>query len=77
MTISSNDFIAQSVAALQEAERLRTRKALGKHMPALRTRAVEEFGDFEGLREHVANVRQHAFKLVYNAIPTLRESDLL
>jgi len=60
VTVSSNDFIAQSVAALQEPERLRTRNALGKHMPAMRTMAVDEFGDFQSLREHVASIRQHA-----------------
>jgi len=60
VTVSSNDFIAQSIAALQEPERLRTRNALGKHLPAVRTRAVDEFGDFQGLRDHVASVRQHA-----------------
>ena len=73
MTVSSNDFIARSIAALQQPDALRTRNALGAHMPRMRSAAVDEFGDFEALREHVAEIRQHALDHLDHYLPRFEQ----
>ena len=60
MHIESNNFIEQAQAALKRPAQANTRDLLGAFVPPKRARAVEDFGDFKGLRDHLARVRRHA-----------------
>jgi L-lactate dehydrogenase complex protein LldF len=56
----SNAFRELAAEAIAEPERARNREALGVFLPALRDAAVQEFGDFDALRDAVRAIRDHA-----------------
>ena len=60
MRVSSNAFVEQASAALHQPHGVQTRDLLGAFLPPVRNSAVEAFGDFQALRDHVEVVRRHA-----------------
>lgn len=60
MHIESNSFVEKSSEALQHPAQALTRDLLGAFVPPKRVSAVDSFGDFQGLRDHLARVRRHA-----------------
>ena len=53
-------FLDQADAALADPRRTQARDKLGIYSPSKRSAAVERFGDFDSLREHVQGIRQHS-----------------
>jgi len=60
MSQDSANFLDQADAALADPRRTRARDKLGIYSPNKRSAAVERFGDFDSLREHVHGIRQHS-----------------
>ena len=60
MRLDSTNFLNQADSALADARRTLARDKLGVHSPSKRSAAVNDFGDFESLRQHVHAVRQHS-----------------
>jgi L-lactate dehydrogenase complex protein LldF len=60
MRLESENFLNQADNALADVRRTLARDKLGVHSPNKRSAAVESFGDFDSLREHVHAVRQHS-----------------
>lgn len=60
METSSGAFLDRASEAVADPRRRHNRDRLGVTMPRQRTAAVEEFGDFEALRQQVRQLRQHA-----------------
>ncbi len=60
MQVSSNSFIEQASEALHKPHQVQTRDLLGAFLPPVRNNAVEAFGDFQALRDHVERIRQHS-----------------
>ena len=60
MHVSSNTFVEQASEALHKPHQVQTRDLLGAFLPPVRTNAAAAFGDFQGLRDHVEQVRRHA-----------------
>ncbi len=56
----SHSFIDNASEALGDTARVQRRDLLGAFMPLVRNAAVEKFGNFEALRQHVKRIRQHS-----------------
>jgi len=52
-------FLEQAAAAMSDPAAVAHRDMLARHTPQLRQHAIEEFGPFEALRQHLKRVRQH------------------
>ena len=55
----STEFLDSADDALASGERAQLREAMGLFGPALRSAAVDAYGDFDALREHLHRVRRH------------------
>jgi L-lactate dehydrogenase complex protein LldF len=55
----SQSFLDNAHEALQDKKDVARRDMMGKFLPLVRDMAVNQFGDFEGLRQQVKQVRQH------------------
>lgn len=60
MELKSQHFKEASVAALQDQAEVQRRDLMALFAPLLRQAAMDEFGSFEALRQHVKRIRQHA-----------------
>jgi L-lactate dehydrogenase complex protein LldF len=60
LKIQSTDFLKAADLALQNSEHTSIRDEFGLSTPPKRSKAVEEFGDFQALRDHVKRIRQHS-----------------
>ncbi len=59
MELKSGQFNEASVAALADEAGVRKRDAMALFAPLMRQTAMDEFGSFDSLREHVKRIRQH------------------
>ena len=55
-------FIDAAEAALADPDSTRQRDKLARATPGLRSKAVDEFGDFDALRQHMKRLRQHTLE---------------
>ena len=60
MKQESSAFLELAAEAMAQPERAANREHLGSMLPNQRSAAVEEFGDFEQLRQAVHAIRTHA-----------------
>ena len=60
MLSGANEFVEQAKLALDNQQASKTRDKLGIYSPKKRDLAVEAFGDFDRLRDHVQGIRQHS-----------------
>lgn len=60
MLSNADQFVEQASVALENPQAARTRDKLGIYSPQKRAAAVERFGDFDSLRDHVQAIRQHS-----------------
>lgn len=60
MHLDSNAFLDRAAQAMAKPEQSNNRAALGVSLPRQRSAAIEEFGDFEDLRQSVHARRKHA-----------------
>jgi len=56
---TSNTFLDNAHAALQDADRIQRRDLMALFMPIVRDAAMDSFGQFEELRQQVKQVKQH------------------
>ncbi len=70
------DFLDQASAAMAQPERRKTMDMLGLLMPLMRGQAVADFGDFEGLRQHVRAIRQHTLDNLDHYLPKFEQEAL-
>lgn len=59
MELQSQHFKEASIAALQDKAGAQQRDIMALFAPLLRQAAMDEFGSFEALRQHVKRIRQH------------------
>lgn len=59
MELQSQHFKEASLAALQDKAGAQQRDIMALFAPLLRQAAMDEFGSFEALRQHVKRIRQH------------------
>ncbi|MCX2981028.1 iron-sulfur cluster-binding protein [Halieaceae bacterium IMCC14734] len=59
MKQTSQSFLASADAAMAQPQLRETMQALGTGLPALRSAAMEQLGNFEELRQHLKAVKQH------------------
>jgi len=60
MKQNSEAFLDQAHDALQDSAKVRRRELMASFTPLARDAAMDSFGKFEALRNHVKRVRQHA-----------------
>ncbi|MEH6585945.1 MAG: LutB/LldF family L-lactate oxidation iron-sulfur protein [Halioglobus sp.] len=60
MKLQSQHFQAKTAEALADTAGVAQRDVLALFAPMLRDAAVQEFGSFEALRQHVKHIRQHS-----------------
>ncbi|MEM9256061.1 MAG: lactate utilization protein B [Pseudomonadota bacterium] len=58
----SHQFLDNAGVALRDDKAARQRDIMARRTPPLRAAAVEEFGEFDALREHVGKVRKHTLQ---------------
>ena len=59
---TSDTFLDNAHEALQDADKARRRELLATFMPVVRDAAMDQFGHFEDLRQHVKQLRQHSLE---------------
>jgi len=59
---TSNTFLENAHAALQDAGKAERRDLMALFTPIVRDAAMKNFGHFEALREHVKQVKQHSLE---------------
>ena len=59
---TSNTFLDNAHEALQDAGKVERRNLMAHYMHIVRDAAVDQFGHFEDLRQHVKQVKQHSLK---------------
>ena len=57
---TSDTFLDNAFEALQDPDKAQRREMMALFMPLMRDAAMDEFGQFEELRQHVKQVRQHS-----------------
>jgi L-lactate dehydrogenase complex protein LldF len=57
---SSNTFLDNAHEALQDPDKIQRREMMALFMPLMRDAAMENFGQFEELRQYVKQIRQHS-----------------
>jgi L-lactate dehydrogenase complex protein LldF len=57
--LESHLFLEKAHEALQDADKVERRNLMGLLIPPARQGAVDQFSDFEQLRQHVKSIRQH------------------
>ncbi|TDG13492.1 iron-sulfur cluster-binding protein [Seongchinamella unica] len=60
MELQSQHFTRKAVAALADEAAAAQRDAMALFTPVVREAAVQQFGDFEALRQHVKRIRRHS-----------------
>ena len=60
MEIQSQNFKTMAVDAMAKADAARQRDLMAVALPLVRKAAVDNFGNFEALRQHVKRIRQHS-----------------
>jgi L-lactate dehydrogenase complex protein LldF len=58
--LTSNAFLEHSSEALKDTDKVHRRDLMAQFMPMVRDAAMDSFGQFEPLRQHVKRIRQHA-----------------
>jgi L-lactate dehydrogenase complex protein LldF len=59
---TSDTFLDNAHEALQDADKAQRRDLLATFMPLMRDAAMDDFGQFEDLRQHVKQLRQHSLE---------------
>ncbi len=62
MKQTSHAFLENAHEALQDADKAKRRELLATFMPLVRDAAMDNFGHFEDLRQHVKQLRQHSLE---------------
>ena len=62
MEQQSQHFSSKSVEAMTDSTAAAQRDVVALFAPLLRDAAVNEFGEFEALRQHVKRIRQHSLE---------------
>ncbi len=60
MKQSSDTFLDNAHEALQDPDKIQRREMMALFMPLVRDAAMEDFGQFEELRQYVKQIRQHS-----------------
>ena len=73
MEMHSQAFLENAREALGDPEKARRRDLMAAFTPMVRNAAMESFGKFEPLRQHLRRVRQHTLDNLDHYLDRLRE----